>query len=473
MSTATSERSQLMEVKRRLDEVGLRYGGADTYTSLMTPNVKLVSEATVGGVKSDLREYWHLYDVLSELYLQSLQDEELSFIRRNTEWGHSAAEVQASRVAARARQQPLMARVDYVDLGETRAAAEIQWKSGGPGLFLGLQAELDAALPNGFAGRPLSDPIDRFAEILGGNTRLGGAVLNDVRGLWLQSEDYLKRALGARAIDYLPVDRTEMANSLRSDQAGVTANVAGVRSPVGFLNGQEFTTLLSPALLSSLVEQVVEGRLWVETPLNVVYKQKWGMALPFDPRYSSLFSDDLRRSLIPTALVQSDLSVDLAPLVEHSHGRVPESVLGAASLMDLPELTTAARKTLVLKSGAGAGQFYNRARGVYRLTGSRKAAQQVIDLVLESATQGEPWIIQEYKSATIPIELSMPNTPTQLGLYDCHARYMVYGSYDGVDFEVFAGLANWARHWKVSGKAAASTSQGLVGSAFAPIRVVD
>lgn len=450
---------------------GLIYGAGDTYPSLLTPSSGLLRREEAADVEGDLALLWGLYRTWHALYLASLAGAEPPWIAALCEQGLSPAEVEAQRVTARAGLEPRLGRVDYVALGARRAVAEIQWKSGGLGLFFGTHDVCAAVEPG--AAAPLGDPTAGLRELIA-RCGAGGepVAANGVRSVWFRGEHYLRRAYDRRGLRYLVFDRREAARRLVERRGRFQIAEGPTLIPVDFLYAQELLPALPPETVVRLARAAAAGSLWVETPLSYIYRQKWGLALPFLPAYRDMFGAELRAILGPTALLQEPW-LDLSALAEGLPEPEAARLRAARTLDDLAELPTAARRRLVLKCGGGVGAYYSQGRGVLRVTGSRAAARKVTDFVRGRLAQGEPWIAQRYVDVTYPVDLCPPWDLGARCRVDAHARLMVFGA-GGGDGQprVIGGLANFGAAWKVSGRAAGVAPDGrLVGTAFTDLRV--
>ena len=124
-----------LRVLNRLNEFGLHYGGSASYASLLTPSSTLITEAEVQDLQEDLTELCMLYEIWQRIYLDSLESREPAWIASLSESGLSETERRIQRETAKSVLRPSMARVDYISMGSSRKISEVQWKSGGPGLF--------------------------------------------------------------------------------------------------------------------------------------------------------------------------------------------------------------------------------------------------------------------------------------------------------------------------------------------------
>jgi hypothetical protein len=241
---------------------------------------------------------------------------------------------------------------------------------------------------------------------------------------------------------------------------------------VDFLYGREFGEVFRSGV-KRLAGAVLDGKVWVETPLNYAYRQKWGLALPFMDEFRSLFDDRLRQIVIPTALL-TVADADLSPIVPHMDNPDRDRLLGVTRPLDLAELPTALRRSLVVKCGAGRGDYYSHGRGVFRIGGSRASARKVLEFVTDrTVLHEEPWLVQPYAAETYRLQLSFPEAVEDLRTVDAHARFMVFGAKFGRgDPVTMGGLGNYGAHWKVSGKTPAVAPDGAItGTAFNDLRV--
>lgn len=441
------------------------------YASLITPSSCVIDHTATTALTEDLALLWRFYYVWNDLYRASLAGAAPRWIARLCEYGLGPEEIQAQRITLAAGLTPRFCRVDYVAIGSQRIVAEVQWKSGGLGLFAGIH-DVHAAVVPATAGHP-GDLAGSFREMIRGCSGTDPVAVNPVRSVWYRGEHYLRRACDRRGMRYIVFDRREGAQRIieRSGRFMVTEKGGLLR--VDFLYAQELLPVIAPAMIVRLARAAADGRLWIETPLNYVYRQKWGMALPFMPDYAHLFDDRLRTLFGAVALVH-DGKVDLGALADGVPAAIEQQLRMVRAIDDLADLSTAARRLLVLKCGSGSGAYYSQGRGVLRLNGSRSAAQKTLAFVKERLAQGEPWIVQRYVDVTYPINVCPPWATYVLQPIDAHARFMVYATFDerGTP-KVIGGLGNFSSEWKVSGKSARIDERGrIAGAAFNEMRFV-
>lgn len=448
---------------------GLVYGSGDTYASLITPSSCVVDHAATTALTEDLALLWHFYRTWNDLYRASLASEAPRWIARLCEYGLRPEEIQAQRITLTAGLTPRFCRVDYVAIGPQRVVAEVQWKSGGLGLFAGIH-DVHAAIVPATAGHP-GNLARSFREMIQGCSSNDPVAVNPVRSVWYRGEHYLRRAYDRQGMRYIVFDRREGAQRIIERSGRFVVVEQGRLLQVDFLYAQELLPVIAPAMIVRLAQAAANGRLWIETPLNYVYRQKWGMALPFIPDYAHLFDDRLRTLFGAVAFLHNE-RIDLSALADGVPEDIGRQLRAVRTGDDLADLSTAARRLLVLKCGSGSGAYYSQGRGVLRLNGSRSAAQKTLAFVKERLTQGEPWIVQRYVDVTYPIDVCLPWATHALHPIDAHARFMVYATFDAHGMPtVIGGLGNFSSEWKVSGKSARLDEQGRIGgSAFNEIR---
>lgn len=449
----------------------LIYGAGETYPSLLTPSSCLLSSAETAAITDDLALLRQFYHTWNDLYRASLAGEEPRWIAELCEYGLSPAEVQAQRITLAAGLEPRFCRVDYIAIGAERTIAEVQWKSGGLGLFFGIH-DVCARCAHPIAARS-GDPVRGLYALI---SRCGNGepvAVNPVRSVWLRGEHYLRRAFDQQGIRYIVFDRREGMRRIVERGDSILVTDGGKLRRVGFLYGQELLSALPPPMIVRLARAAADGRLWVETPINYVYRQKWGMALPFLPAYANLFDARLRALLGKVVLLHTG-TIDLTPLADGVSEMIARQFRSIRTLDDLAHLSTAARRMLVFKCSSGSGAYYSQGRGVLRLNGSRRVAQKTLMFVRSRLAQGEPWIIQRYVDITYPVDVSPPWAPHALQHIDAHARFMVYATFDPTGLpQIIGGLGNFSRDWKVSGKSARLDEHGrIVGAAFNDMRWV-
>ncbi|MDN5270699.1 hypothetical protein QTO31_01800 [Chloroflexus sp. MS-CIW-1] len=193
--------------------------------------------------------------------------------------------------------------------------------------------------------------------------------------------------------------------------------------------------------------------------------------LPILPIHDASLFGSLMATILSVALLRSDV-VDLSPLAIGLPAEIACQLQRIRTIDQIAYLSTAARRMLVLKCGAGSGLYYSQGRGVFRVNGSRSAAQKTLAFVQSRIAQREPWIIQRYVNATYPVDVYAPWSPHTFERIDAHARFMVYATFDQSGSpQMIGGLGNFGRDWKVSGKSAQVDEGGhLIGTAFNDMR---
>lgn len=465
MEIRTYETDMAVRLKDRLLSEGLTYGATDSYTSLISPSSTVISTAEQKEVQIDLDLLWDLYRKSNWLYVASMDNEAPSWIARMAESGLNPIEKNMQRLVARKGLEPKMCRVDYISFGEGRKIAEVQWKSGGPGLFFGMQEAYKDVVPFTGDETAFGDPINGFFKMMSAK---GDAAVNDIRGNWTNGEVYLRAKYLRMGLNYNLVNRLEFAKEVKGD--GGRFKVGG--EPVNF-----FYFYWSPnndlaheaELYRKLAYASLDGLIWVENPMNYAYRAKWQFALPFMDEFKGLFSDRLRQILSPTVIIRNE--IDLEPIIPYmdKEDDIKAKLSKVKEIDDILKLGEASRKALIVKCAGSKGEYYNRGKGVFRLTGGKGVLKETVDMIKAQMSKEEPWIVQEFvcKKYDVPIfaDGKVETTPM-------HARFMVFGQKMDAECQVLGGLANFAHHWKVSGKKPGIDANGnMVGSTFTDIRV--
>jgi len=186
---------------------GLIYGTGEAYPSLITPSSCVLDGAETAAITADLALIWRFYRTWNDLYRASLAGEEPRWIADLCEYGLRPEEVQAQRITLAAGLEPRFCRVDYIAIGATRAIAEVQWKSGGVGLFFGIH-DVCAGVASATAARA-GDLVQGLRALI---LRCGNGepiAVNAVRSVWLRGEHYLRRICDHQGMRYIVFDRRE------------------------------------------------------------------------------------------------------------------------------------------------------------------------------------------------------------------------------------------------------------------------
>ncbi|MFQ3681831.1 hypothetical protein [Roseiflexus sp.] len=457
------------EVAAILNASGLIYGAGESYTSLITPSSCLLDHPTTAAIAEDLVSLQRFYRIWNDLYRASLAGDEPRWIAGLCEYGLRPEEIQAQRLTLAAGLEPRLCRVDYIAFSPRRVIAEVQWKSGGLGLFFGIHNVCAAVAP--VVGACPGDPVQALRSLVREFGAGEPVAVSPVRAVWLRGERRLQQTLERQGVRYIVFDRRDSARRIFERNSAFVVSEGGKLLPIDFLYGHESLPMLASQTVVRLARAAADHRIWVETPLNYVYRQKWGMALPFMPDYAHLFDDQLRALFGAVVLLRGG-EVDLSPLAGDVPATVGQQLCSVRTIDDIARLSTAARRFLVLKCGAGSGAYYSHGRGVLRVNGSHRAAQKTLDFVKERLAQGEPWIVQRYVHTVYSIDICPPWATHDVQPVDAHARFMVYATFDtNGSPRVIGGLGNFSSHWKVSGRLAGYDERGrLTGAAFNDMR---
>ncbi len=173
----------------------LIYGDSDCFSSLITPTISIFAQRLIDEIHQDMQEIWHLYYVANNLYIQSLRDNNLIWFRAFAENGLTPVEIDVQRLIAKEKLQPRFGRIDYITIEPSRKISEIQWKSGGLGLFSGIQDVYSRLIktPDTYDEIKIIDGIQKLVQA--SIEHQNGIALNCVRLPWLRSEQYLSRTL--------------------------------------------------------------------------------------------------------------------------------------------------------------------------------------------------------------------------------------------------------------------------------------
>lgn len=456
---------------------GTVYGHGSEYSSLLSNSVLSLSGRELETIRQDLDGFARLYRFASSLYLSSLNDPQLNWIQRAVEAELRPAEVSVTRRLAGAHCEPRMVRADYVDVGTGRRdVAEIQWKSGGPGFFFGHQL--------GFAD---CIPLDHGEEVIGNLAAsylhkltetadsIGpGVIANEVRPEWLRGEHILERMANSDSVSYRPVSRDEIASDVRVEGTRLMLKATGGWEPIATLRGRGFTDRLPDPDLMWMADAVIAERLWVESPPNFLYRQKWPLVIPYMPELCPSDLRLLRHTVPPTSMVGPH-HFDLSAIADHPDWQGGRRLSAIRSLAELADLPTSIRGMLVLKCAAGSGDFHSGGRGVFRLNGTGRQAKDILGLIARRQKDlDEPWIAQLYAGRSWPASLAHRQHLEQLMQTECRLRLMVFGQTDqsNHDWIVTGAVGNLGPHWKVSGSSANIAVTGrLIGSAFTDVRL--
>lgn len=449
----------LTRLSHVLDERQLFYGGNETFGSPLTTAQVVITPSEADELIIDALSIETMAKTVNDIYLESVGGQAPDWIASWTEYGLAPGQWRAHRRAAQLGLRPMMGRIDYITLGPTRQIAEVQWKSGGPGLFIGIADAYASVLDH--TRQQMTAPADTFLEAA---SVLGlGAVVNVVSDRWLRSEQFLHQRAREMGMIYVALDRRDIDDRIRHDGAGVfQVRLGRGWAPVGVIFGR---------LPRAAVELLALGQrpsTWLEGCANELYRQKWTLSLPFDPDFADRFDDRVRSIVAPTARLGPFGRLDLRAVAEALPPDHAARLGEVRHLAELAKLPASTRGLLVLKCGKGRGATSRHGRGVLRMGRSTRSAEALIGVIEQRVRAGEPWILQPYVRQRYVVAMGPdPRTCIETPV---SARFMVYfGRPPGRDVRLLAGLANFGSHWKVSGQSPSAADSGHRGTAFTEI----
>jgi len=456
------------------EEHGLVYGAAKRYASLLAPASVYLTATELLELEADVVALASLYRDTTALYLASRRGNAPPWITDAVEHGLSPAQAQANRLVAEAGFEPMLTRVDYVDVSsDRRQVAEVQWKSGGPGFFYGHEAAYRDVCPIEPSTAIFGDLATRYFDtFISASPEPEIVIVNEARAPWLKAEAHLVEVARTRGVTYLPLDRSALSQQLLFGGKQLAVSLGDLTRTVTVLRGRGFTDVLDEAAILRIAVDSIEGRTWVEAPLNFIYRQKWNLSLPFLPAFQHLFDARLRSILIPTTLIVGEL-IDLTPLAPGFPSEHRDRLVSITSLHELLRLPASLRARFVVKCGAGAGELHNGGHGVFRLGGSKANAATVLNMVRSRVSGcGEPWIIQSYANHRYDVPLALPGDNNPVQLVKAHARIMLFAGRAPTNWKLHGAIANFGKSWKVTGAKAGTGRDGeLLGSAFTDVRL--
>lgn len=439
-------------VRNMFAKKNLLYGDSSEYASLISPAFVLLSKKETIEFDADLEELAKLYRLASKLYIDSLLGGHDNWIIKSVESSLSKEQIMVTRACANNLLEPMMTRVDYVSIGSLgRKIAEVQWKSGGPGLFIGhefMYRTLFETHPSCTYG----NLVDRYFTAIKESFHCADlVVVNEGRKEWLQGEKFLIELAKGYGIEYYPADRAEIKDNLCIGADGL-CRYGNKR--INVLRGRGFSDLINSEILIGISKSVLENKLWVEIPLNYIYRQKWPMILPFHVDFKSLFSDRLREILIPTTLLDGE-TIDLSSVYDY-FGKENIELMSINNIREVADLPLSLRRKFVIKHSSGVGKLQNGGKGVFRLLGSKRQSFDIIEqIIFDMRTNKSTWVTQPMISCKYDVPFYIGNERQNIA---AHLRFMLFGGREKGFWEAHGALANFARDWKVSGSRQSSFS---------------
>ncbi|MDD2816673.1 MAG: hypothetical protein PHP00_13225 [Thiotrichaceae bacterium] len=452
----------------------LVYGEQQTYASLISPSSTHFSPAEVSGINEDLSEFWTLYRVWNQIYQAALVGDAPDWVRAYTESGVAPEDVIAHRIVSAAGLEPEMCRTDYIAISENeRKIAEIQWRPGGIGLAAGIIDAYAEVIPYSEQVGTFGNFSDNFYKLITQARRSQAVTKTIVLGTtteFMNGELYLEQYYKTKGLRYIPILPTRAKNFIVRDNR-MFIEEAGETYPIDIMNSEEFTRHLPKVELPNIAQGSVDGKFWIEVPLNYIYRQKWGLALPFMPEYQHLFSDKVRQ-LVPATVLLNGLN--LSPLIPYLDHPQREQLANVKTMDDLASLPTALRKSLIVKCGGGSELHY-RSKGVYKLGSAKSYDLKILEFIEQRMQEHqEPWIVQHYVKAKYDVPVAVPWDLDKVDMIEAHARFMIFGGrIDGHAPMVLGGNGNYGRYWKVCGRSVNENQNNEQATGFNDMRVVN
>ncbi|WP_436528425.1 hypothetical protein [Actinoplanes sp. HUAS TT8] len=428
----------------------LRYDGAP-FAGLLSPTSTLIPAAARTRLYGDARAIDGWYEGLLDLYLELLNthgsDHDLI---RALEWCLDDDMRRLQRESAARRDRPRIARLDCVDLGSDHFVTEVQWKGAGEGWLAAIDRSYRTVFPIEDGHRPFGDLVASWAGVFTG----AGCSVNTGRRGWGDAEQFLNTEVAALGTTLTWSDFDDITKILRVDGDRILVDAGDRSEPLNHLFLDRLTEVMPTNLIDALVTAATAGTIVLDTPPSYLFNQKVPLALPFTPGYEHYFPDDIRKTLIPTILLdpgQPDLA-RLSPFLRHDDR---DAAAHADSWDDVVNLPEPVRSLIVLKCGS-IDQYHNHGgQGVFRLDGSPEQATATLKTVLDRAiTHNEPWVIQPYLGHQWQVPATVMSRPDELTPLDLHAKFGVYLHLHrnrGVTPRILGGVASLGTTWKVSG----------------------
>jgi hypothetical protein len=449
------------------------YGEGASYKSLLSPSYLEITTEEKNEMQNDLPLIWEFYRQWNQLYQLSLSGKEPAWIKNLVEYSLNEEQLLVHRLISREKREPITCRIDYISIGNDRKIAEMQWKSGGPGLFFAIQDIYAKTIPCSQGVNLLGSLTKGFLDaILEKTNNQKPVVVNLIDDVWLNGENYLLSLYADLGIQYYPfLKNLEQEILVIKRKFVYLKNEKGNLERVHFIYGHGLTKTFPKDSLYYLAKLFCNGNIWIESPPNYIYRQKWGFVLPFAHEFKGMFDSEIRRILPASTLITVD-KVDLSGIIEFIQHPMREALLKVRTLEDIIELPNSIRSCLIFKCGAGIGNFSSKSKGVFRGTGSRNYVKGILESIYSRVkTLNEPWIIQPYINQTQKIKVFPPFDIRIIEEINAHGRVMIFATNDFDKHKIIGGLGNFGRYWKVSGADAAKDNKANIkGTCFTDIR---
>lgn len=444
----------------------------EEYSCLLTDNSVIISEDAKEHINSDALQIWDWLKATYKIY-NDCMDSKSESVQDALEWGLSDLAIRFQRESSKRFDMPRLGRLDSVVLEPCQKIAEIQWKGGGEGFISEIQDVFNSFSCNSDTYL-LNNLCDGLGSVFSGCDCFSDTVnvLNTGRQIWMKTENGLKEKLKEYNVNLISLPPIEAGERLCIKEDRVCLYIDGRYCRLNYIYLDRLSEVVSEELFIKIVDAYWNGQVVLDPPPSYLFNQKVSLALPFCDEYKDLFHEQLRKILIPSALIAKG-KINLSALIPYIDHKNRDLLSEVNRIEDLCRLPAKLRENLIIKCASSNKYNCHGGHAVWRLWGSKSVVEKNIGNIAQAINStNEPWIIQPYVSETEKIPFAHPDELSTSQIMKAHARYGIYyGVVDGRP-GIIGSIATLSPFWKVAGKTASYDSNGrLFGSAFTDIRV--
>lgn len=436
------------DIEARLKENSGYFVGDSSQALQISPDFFLISSEQVDTAQKSARVIWNFWRQALAAYLSAIEDVQLpkparSWVAQSVEGTISDQQKEwQRRIASTQKVLPLFARADLssllspevrASLGKEMFLVEIQERIGGLGLVESwLRAIRHVAGYQGIIGDP-EGFAPTFARAVKRATGKQGPLVVLICPEGYQAEqEFLAERLAVFGITAYIVMKDGLEKDLVYEgKRLLVRTLGGKKRGVDFLYRREMNaaSLALSQIGRGIMEANLEGNLVVEPPLNMIFDCKTPMAWVHHRECTSLFGDDVRALIPPTALLS---------------GRENETFMLADQELSLGQ---AIDKAYVIKYAGENIEYGFGGRAVYQTD------TETVAYALEQIRAGHPWIIQPRDRTTYSARQWLRDSQT-IQMRHGAGRVMFHCAFD-LKTEIAQVVTACAQirpnHWKAAG----------------------
>jgi hypothetical protein len=442
------------ELLQEFHRCGMGYA-EKAYTGLVSPCSTLIDASTVARVNADVASLKNWCASTVQLYAALLRAGGQHSLVGDLEWGLADISIRYQRESTLLNELPRLGRLDCVVIGEDHYIGEVQWKGAGEGYWASVEAAYQTVFPLLGDELPFGNLIDSWASTFASD----GVAINTGKAAWMPSEQFLIKELRSREVFMESFSAAAVEQNLAFVSGHpIVVGPSGTGRPLRYLYLDRLTEVFEPSNLDKLLRAHRNGDVFVDPPASYIFNEKLPLSLPFSREFAAEYTDDIRAMLIPSTRIHDgrpDFHADFVKLVPRE---VADQLLSLKSWRGLLSLSEEARSWIVLKCASAHKQDNHGGNGVFRL-GDQADAGLFAEVCKRALDDGEPWIVQPYRGASVVVPIADQNQLTRTISAHMYPKFGFY--FDLAANKVLGGVTSFSSGWKVSG---ASRIESTIGS---------